>query len=343
MTGPRLEFAVTYHVEAPRAQPSAAVYAEVGQQVVLADRLGFEHAWFAEHHGHAHVGHVPHPMLFALHLAGRTERIRLGASVVCVNLHHPIDIAEQMAMIDVLSNGRVSTGVGSGSTGPEWASYGIAEPPADDRRRRFVEALDIMERAWTGEPFEWESPAYSLRSSGVLPRPVQRMQDALWIGANSPDSARLAGERGYGLQLSNLRTVPELRELIAAYRRGHAESSRLPGPPRIAASVPIFVAEDDARAEHGFAEALEILLREGRRGGLEPQSAPSSPRQAIERLRFVVGSPERALDEMLALRDELGCTTLNLRPRWAGLPPSAVEHSLRLVAERVRPRLERPS
>jgi alkanesulfonate monooxygenase SsuD/methylene tetrahydromethanopterin reductase-like flavin-dependent oxidoreductase (luciferase family) len=338
-----VDYAVTYHVEAERETPSASVYREVGRQIELADRLGIAHAWFAEHHGHAHIGHCPHPLAYASYLAGRTERIGLGAAVVCVNLHHPVLVAEQIAMLDVLSDGRASVGLGSGSTASEFALYGAADLAPDARRARFVEILDLMERVWTGEPFEWRSEHFQVSSPGCLPRPLGRVADKLWIGANSPDSARLAGARGYGLQLSNLRTIPDLRRLVAAYRTGRAEAAGRSGPERIAASAPLYVAASDERALDEFGPALEILLRENRRArpDANPGAQPSTPREHVQALRFTVGSTARAVDELLSLREQVGFTTLNLRPRWGGMTPEMVESSLRLFAERVRPELER--
>src|SRR5918994_3311128 len=105
---------LTYHIEGDLETPSAAVYDEVAAQVRLADRLGYHGAWFAEHHFHVHRGHLPNPLLLALHLAGRTERVHLGSAVITSALHHPLRLAEDLITIDVLTGGRLSIGLGSG-------------------------------------------------------------------------------------------------------------------------------------------------------------------------------------------------------------------------------------
>lgn len=329
-----VDYALTDHVEGPREQPSAEIYAELDRLVGQADRLGFAHAWFGEHHGHAHLGHVPYPVLFALHLAGRTERIHLGAAVLCVNLHHPVMLAEQIAMADVLSGGRMSVGLGTGSTAAEFALFGVqlSEP---ERRARFVEALDLMEAAWRCEPLNAFGEHIRVASPPLLPRPTRDMRRALWIGANSPDSASLAGRRGYGLQLSNLRTIPQLKELIGAYRSDGGE--------RVAASAPLYVAETDRRAEDEFAPALDALLRESRRSLPEtsPDLRTKTKREQIAALRFAVGSPETVAEELLRLREELPFAVLNVRPRWLGLTAAQVERSVELFALAVRPALDR--
>src|SRR5437588_347818 len=143
-------FGLTDHLEAPRGQNAAAVYQQVATRTILADQLGFDYAWFSEHHAHAHYGHLPAPLLFALHLAGRTKRIRLGTAIICLNLHHPLDIAEQVAVADILSGGRIAPGFGSGSTPEEYSYFGSFEPPEDERHERFAEALEIVVEAWSG-------------------------------------------------------------------------------------------------------------------------------------------------------------------------------------------------
>lgn len=336
-----VDYALTYHVEGERRQPSREIYEQIARQVELADRLGFAHVWFGEHHAHAHLGHAPHPILFALHLAGRTKRIHLGAAVLTINLHHPVAMAEQIAMADVLSSGRMSLGLGTGSSPAELALYGVEMSEAE-RRVRFVEMLDLFEAAWRGEPLDVNGQSVRVKSAPLLPLPERDLREALWIGANSPGSARLAGERGYGLQLSNLRTVPQLRDLIAAYYEGRAASARELGPERIAASAPFYVADTDERALDEFTPALDGLMRENRRSlpELGDGPRPTTPREQVVALRFSVGSPARVRDELLELRDKLGFTTLNLRPRWLGLTQQQVERSIERFWLEVRPALD---
>src|SRR4051794_12882460 len=128
-----MQFALTYHIEGPRERPSQEIYDEVSAQVRLADELGFHYAWFAEHHAHIHLGHLPCPLFLALYLAGQTRRIHLGTAVICLNMHHALDIAEQVAVADHLAGGRISPGFGSGSTPEELHLYGLRAVDADTR------------------------------------------------------------------------------------------------------------------------------------------------------------------------------------------------------------------
>src|SRR5438477_2659134 len=112
---------LTDHLEGPQDESSRKIFDAVSHQIRTADELGFEYGWFAEHHAHAHLGHLPAPLLLALHLAGQTKQIRLGTAIICLNLHHPLSIAEQTATADLLTRGRMAIGFGSGSTPEEFA------------------------------------------------------------------------------------------------------------------------------------------------------------------------------------------------------------------------------
>src|SRR5271163_3879484 len=152
---------LTDHLEGPRERPSAAIFDEVTDLVRLADELGVQYAWFTEHHAHAHHGHLPTPLLYALHLAGQTRRIRLGTAIICLNLHHPLDVAEQVAVADVLTKGRMAVGFGSGSTPEEFGLFGQAETDEQERHTRFAEALRIIRSAWSEDGIEADSsPGY---------------------------------------------------------------------------------------------------------------------------------------------------------------------------------------
>src|SRR5689334_668244 len=120
---------MTDHVEGPLSRPSREVFDEVADLVRLADELGMRYAWFAEHHRHVHHGHLPTPLLFAMHMAARTKGIQLGSAVICLNLHDPLDVAEQVATADVLCDGRLAIGFGSAATPEEAALFGAPDLP----------------------------------------------------------------------------------------------------------------------------------------------------------------------------------------------------------------------
>ena len=219
---------LTDHLEGPRDQPAAAIFDEVADLVRLADQLGVQYAWFSEHHAHAHHGHLPSPLLFALHLAGQTRRIRLGTAIICLNLHHPLDVAEQVAVADVLTGGRMAVGFGSGSTPEEFGLFGLAETGEHERHARFAEALRIIRAAWSpegigsgkgGDPAHRTFPVPPHRP---LPVPAPDLPARCWLAVNSAGSARIAGSLGFNMLFSHLRTPEQDRKstrLNSSHRR----------------------------------------------------------------------------------------------------------------------------
>jgi alkanesulfonate monooxygenase SsuD/methylene tetrahydromethanopterin reductase-like flavin-dependent oxidoreductase (luciferase family) len=327
-----MEFALTYHVEGPAEQPSAEVYAEIERQVLLAEALGFAHVWFAEHHFHVHFGHLPAPLLFATYLAGRTGRIGLGSAVVCVNLHQPLVIAEQIALLDVLSGGRSSVGLGSGSTPAEFAALGAG---AAERHARLAEALDILELAWAGQTFTYAGRFLRVPEPvRILPQPTRPLFPTLWLAANSPASATLAGRRGLKLMLSRERSAEELRSLHAAYRAGREQAGLPPDSGTVSASRAMYVGESDAAAWREASDAAWLLnaRRRRERAAIAALPPPQNVQEAAEQVQFVVGGPERCRASIQELQGVLPVDVFNLQPRWAGLSAERVEASLRRFA-----------
>jgi alkanesulfonate monooxygenase SsuD/methylene tetrahydromethanopterin reductase-like flavin-dependent oxidoreductase (luciferase family) len=294
-------FGITDHLEGPRERPSAAIYSEVAELVQLADQLGVRYAWFSEHHAHAHFGHLPAPLLFALHLAGQTRHIQLGTAIICLNLHHPLAIAEQVAVADILVNGRMAVGFGSGSSPEEFGLFGLPVTQEEERHARFREALHIIRSAWTGD-----------RS---LPTPRADLMERCWVAVNSVGAARIAGAFNFNVLFSHLRTPEQYRHYKAAYQA--AGGTRL-----IAINRPVFVGPDDAGAFARTEPALRILWRRFRAEGKIPIDTPE-PKSAsdlcVHPINFMVGGPKTVASELLELHEQVPFDVANVEVRWAGL------------------------
>ena len=328
---------LTDHLEGPREQPSAAIFDEVADLVRLADQLGVQYAWFSEHHAHAHYGHMPTPLLFALHLAGQTQNIRLGTAIICLNLHHPLDIAEQVAVADILTKGRMAVGFGSGSTPEEFSLFGLAETDDREQHARFEEGLQIIRSAWngtltrmgTGElPRYFDVPPHHSR-----PIPAADLSTRCWLAVNSLSSARIAGRFNFNMLFSHLRTPEQYRQYHAAYRA--AGGTRL-----VAANRPVFVGPDNETAFARLEPALRMLWRRFRAEGKIPAETlePSRPNDLCGHpINFIVGGPESVARQLHELYVEAPFDVANVEVRWAGLPHELVCDSLRRLIEDVIP------
>jgi alkanesulfonate monooxygenase SsuD/methylene tetrahydromethanopterin reductase-like flavin-dependent oxidoreductase (luciferase family) len=330
-----IEFGITDHLEGPRDCPSAHVYGEIAEQTELADRLGFEYAWFAEHHAHAHAGHLPAPLLLAQHLAGRTRQIRLGTAIVCLNLHHPLAVAEQCAVADILMNGRSAFGFGSGSTPEEFGLFGL--PVAEDAQRhaRFSDALRLIQAAWRGRISESEGLPFAVPAHTPLPLPAADLSSRCWLAVNSVAAARIAGALRFNMLFSHLRTPAQYREYRAAYHQAG-------GGGLVAANRPVHVAKDDDTAFARAEPALRILWKRFRAEGKIPADA-AEPRRIEELcahpINFIVGGPERVAVQLADLHSKSPYDVANLEVRWDGLDIEAIADCMNLLASSVRPKL----
>ncbi len=328
---------LTDHLEGPRERPSAAIFDEVADLVRLADHLGVQYAWFSEHHAHAHYGHMPTPLLYALHLAGQTRSIRLGTAIICLNLHHPLDIAEQVAVADILSNGRMAIGFGSGSTPEEFGLFGLPETDDHERHARFEEALALIRSAWSGTFAGTEDgkfPRYfAVPPHDPLPVPSADLSTRCWVAVNSIGSARIAGSFNFNMLFSHLRTPEQYRLYRAAYRAAG-------GTGLVAANRPVFVGPDDASAFARVEPALRTLWRRFRAEGKIPAETPEPSRPddlCGHPLNFIVGGPESVARQLHELYVVAPFDVANVEVRWAGLPHELVCDSLRRLMEDVMP------
>jgi len=335
------QIGLTDHLEGPRDQ-SAAVFEEVADLVRLADQLGVHYAWFSEHHAHAHHGHLPTPLLFALHLAGQTQRIRLGTAIICLNLHHPLDVAEQVAVADLLTGGRTAVGFGSGSTPEEFGLFGLSETDEDERHVRFEEALRIICSAWSengigAKAKTSESPRYfSVPPHQPLPVPAAGLQGRCWVAVNSLGSARIAGTLNFNMLFSHLRTPAQYRQYRTAYRAAS-------GTGMVAANRPVFVGPDDETALARAEPALRILWRRFQQEGKIPAETPEPARLqdlCAHPINFIVGGPKLVARQLRELHEQVPFDVANVEVRWAGLTHVLVHDSLRRLMEDVMPILE---
>lgn len=329
-----LAFALTDHVEGPRDRPSRLVYEEVAEIVTLAEDLGIEYAWFSEHHAHAHFGHLPAPLLFALHLAGRTKRIHLGTAILCLNLHHPLGIAEQVALADALTGGRISPGFGSGSTPEEFGYFGLDVTGSEERHDRFEEALRLIQSAWRGGVDLPHGRYYRVPAHRPLPV-AEELAERSWLAVNSVGSAAIAGRLGFHMMFSHLRTPEQYRAYLGTYR----ESG---GTGLVAANRPVYVGEDDASAWRDVEPALRTLWRRFQREGkiaadvVEPEDPAALCGHPVN---FLVGGPGAVARQIRELKEEAPFDVMNVELRWEGLPHERVCQSLRRLATEVRPLL----
>ena len=222
--------------------------------LVSSEDAGFDMLFANEHHFDAYGGLVPSPTVMVAALAQRTKRVKLGSSIIVLPLHSPIEIAEQWAMIDLMSNGRVELGVGRGFVAYDYDRLNV---PRDDAQERLKDGVALIRKAWSGETFRHDGPYYKYRDLQVWPRPQQRPHPPIWLSCGgTPDSFKYAGEQGFGIFTVAYRGVEPLIPLNKIYRDAWAAAGRPAKDYKIAAHYQVVLSEDGAEARDIATKAL---------------------------------------------------------------------------------------
>ncbi|MCB1250497.1 MAG: LLM class flavin-dependent oxidoreductase [Acidimicrobiales bacterium] len=320
---------IRFDMRVPGLEPAeiAERYAAAVDMARWADQVGFDMLVLSEHHA-SPDGYLPSPLLLGAAIASVTERIPMNVAALLVPLHDPLRLAEDLAVLDHLSKGRISFVAGLGYRPIEYAMFGREWTK---RGRRLDQCLDLMLQAWTGEPFELDGETVQ-----VTPKPYQAPHPMIFIGGSGPKSAERAARFGFGYFPSA--GDPALAE---HYR---AECARLGKPEGIVAlpSGPgsVFVAEDPDKA---WAEVGPYLLHDATtyhqwQGG--QRSHVHSHASTIDELRaegiYQILTPEQTIETARSL-DLMGAITHH--PLCGGTPPELAWQSLELFADRVLPAL----
>ena len=303
-----------------RTDPSGAAE-PLAAQGERAEALGFASFWLPESHFGAR-GALPQPLLLLAAVAARTRKIRLATTSYLLPIRHPLQAAEEVAVLDRLSNGRVILGLGRGWRAELFSAFGV---PAREKRDRFGAALDAMIRAWRGEPVATDGEGGA--PVQLAPLPVQQPHPPLWVAAFGPKAVEQAGRLGLPYLASPIEPLPVLVENYERHRAVFPESGN--GRACVPVMRTVFVCDDDALARR---------VREGLAGqsaALAASRAPALRRAATSDVDSValVGSRAQVEDAIALHREALGMTHLVARVQVPGAEPAQVEAALERLAE----------
>lgn len=174
------------------------IFEQTVEQVQLADRLGYRTVWFTEHHFLERFSYSSSPQTFLPYLAAKTQNIRLGHGIVLLpfKIHHPLNVAEHIATLDIISGGRAEFGGGRAICESELSGFGINP---DDTRPQWEESLDMIPKAWTQDKFSWDSPTMKVPERAVIPKPVQKPHPPVSVACTQPSSVEFAADHGLGV------------------------------------------------------------------------------------------------------------------------------------------------
>src|SRR5207302_9111850 len=322
-------------------------YRDILAQIELGDALGFDTAWLGELHFSRAFSILSDPLMVLAAAAQRTSRIRLGTAVTLLPLHNPVKLAEEAAIVDILSNGRLELGAGRGTAPLHYAGYGI---PQEESRERFDEALDFILGAWTHESFSFDGKYFQAQDLNVVPRPLQSPHPPVRIAANSPDTFPFAARRHLPIFATPLINPPDkLKAGLAVYRetlpRGaHGDT---------ALAFPVHVTTSRARAREECEPGLVRFLHEAaerlRPLGQADVKSFEAFRQVLARIERVTyadmdremgvfGDPDYCVERVRALKHEYGMDEFICYFNQGGIMDHAmVRQSMTLFAQEVMP------
>ncbi len=335
----------TYVPELDGASPE--LYAHWLEQIDAAEDLGFDSLWVTEHHFRHFGGMMPNPQLLLTAAAQRTKQMRLGSAVSILPMHNPIRIAEDFAMVDLLSNGRLDFGAGRGMHPLE---YSVFQADWGSAQSRLPEALDIIVRAWSGEEFEWNGKYYRYPKLAVYPKPVQKPHPPIYVTANKdPESFALVGRRGHNLMTLPWIATNELQRtrvemyFVALRQAGHPIEGK-----DLFVMYPAYIGDSDAQAQAEVIEhwnrwrtfALDALDLNPSKGDLYRNIFAHLDYQTMVRdNRGVFGGPESCLRIMQRIIETIGPTQIGLVFHFGGLSQQKVLKSMERFARVIAPAL----
>src|SRR5215813_12031876 len=211
-----MDFGTFLLMQSPSARTSQEIYSRGIEVAQAAEALGFRNVWLAEHHFSTY-GYLSRPAQLATYIAAKTTRLRVGTAVIVVPLHHPLVVAEEIATVDLLSDGRLDVGLGRGYQRYEFERLG---QDLGESRQRWEEAVDVILLALSGKAFSYDGTYYRIPETTVFPQPAQRPHPPVWVTAQSPESIETTVRRGFHL-LSGGFGVPieRLREFRRVFDR----------------------------------------------------------------------------------------------------------------------------
>ncbi|GAA1545134.1 LLM class flavin-dependent oxidoreductase [Actinomadura kijaniata] len=302
MTSLRVSLGYELEVRGRSREVEQQAFRNVMDQVVLADRLGYDTAWFVEHHFTRGFSHSSAPDLVLAGISQRTERIHLGLGVVLLPFQSPIRTAERVATLDVISGGRVEFGTGRGASPLEYQAF---QRPFEQSRKLWEETLEAVLAIWNadGQPVSRSGEFFEIPDVSVYPRPVQVPHPPVWVASTSLDGYLAAAKQGYNLLgMTMLKGLDDVAEDIARYKRCLADNGFDPDTRRVALMIPWHVAPTQQEAVETAADPVLWYLR--RQVNLVAPPDYTDARHATHRVlgQQAVGMPPE--EAMAVLRDQ---------------------------------------
>jgi luciferase family oxidoreductase group 1 len=331
-----INFGTFLLMQSPSMRPSQEIYSRAVDIAQAAETLGFRNVWLAEHHFSTY-GYLSRPAQLATYLAAKTTRLRVGTAVIVVPLHHPLVVAEEIATLDQLAGGRVDIGLGRGYQHYEFERLGLE---LDSARARWEEAVDIILKALTGEPFIYQGKLFDIPETTIFPQPLQKPHPPIWVTAQSPESVDATVRRGFNLLTGGF-GVP--LERMGEFRRQFdrlVTEVKPPRVPQVGVQRAVYVTDSVADARWNMRVTLSLRNHYERvdRGRAVPVPSPKEPDTDDLLDRFlVIGTPDTVIRQIRRVQETVGISHFNCSFWFGDIEHPRIMRSMELFAREVLP------
>lgn len=336
-----MRFGLVYSIESP-TQDWVGAYDNVLEQVLLAEKHGYNSVLVSEHHL-VETGYFPSVMVASAGLATRTSKIRIGTGVILLPLHHPLEVAEDTAVLDVISKGRAILGVGYGYRPEEYSAFGV---PLEERVSRFDEEVTIVEKLLREPSVTFHGKYFKLNNVTVMPRPVQKPRPPVWVAAKRELAVKKTARQGDAWFPDPVSALSVLKERVRVYR----EELKKVGKRLEEIEFPLmkegYIASDTDTAWKDCREYVlnnyRDYLKWGHMQDDEGRPVDPSDESALATLerRFIIGSPDDCIERIERHIKELGVNHMLFRIQFCGLPHKKSMNAIKLFAEKVFPQFK---
>ena len=310
---------------------------EVIAEAKLAEEVGFDSCFFGEHHQDKD-GFLPSPLIVATAVAAHTSTLNVGTSVILLPLHNPVQVAEDVITLDLVSKGRIILGVGLGYQEADFRAF---EVPVRQRVGRLEEGVEIIRHCWSGEPFSFQGEYHQLENLHIRPSPYQDPAPPLWIGASTAPGARRAGRMADGFVATPSIDLDSAIQLADIYREAAMRDGR---EPLVVLMRDAWVAETRAEAAEVYGPEVISAYKYYWRNGLPDfRGIWSEDEITLDNLgkdRLILGEPDECVAEFQRWSEAVGAEYFLLRLRHAhsgGPPHENIMVAIRLFGEKVIP------
>lgn len=314
-------------------------FAESVEQVRLAEHYGFDHVLVSEHHL-VENGYFPASLLVAASLAMRTERIRVGTGVLLLPLYDPLHVAENSAVLDVISNGRLIFGVGQGYRQEEFDAFGVS---LKERPSRLTEGVEVIRRLWTEPSVTHQGRHFHFQNVMLRPQPRQKPHPPIWVAAKQKKAVELAARVGDAWFADPITPLRVIEERVADYKRALQSAGKNFAQVEFPIMREAYVANSNSLAWEEVRDPVLYVYKEyldwGHMQDEEGKPVPAGDERALGllRQRFMIGDPDFCIEYIERLRADLGANNVVMRMKFPGLAHEKVMASIKLFAEKVMP------